>query len=187
MSDRGPPSERIYIAELNFELDGKRYKAKETAPNKKSAQKKTALDVVVRLYKEGKIAANVARPGVYVDPRRPFVSGMDPDPPAEIPEYDKMTPRERDEKCCEMKLEAISPETNFTNAVNLFVDHIEKSLKEISDVYLIAEKAKEENKGKKDEELRQICGIMKVAVLEWTARTSPSWYYFKSPFQTAIM
>jgi len=165
MSDRGPPSERIYIAELNFELDGKRYKAKETAPNKKSAQKKTALDIVVRLYKEGKIAANVARPGVYVDPRRPFVSGMDPDPPAEVPEYDKMSPRERDEKCCEMKLEAISPETNFTNAVNLFVDHIEKSLKEISDVYLIAEKAKEENKGKKDEELRQICGIMKVGAL----------------------
>ena len=64
-----------------------------------------------------------------------------------------------------MKLEAISPETNFTNAVNLFVDHIEKSLKEISDVYLIAEKAKEENKGKKDEELRQICGIMKVILI----------------------
>ena len=56
MSDRGPPSERIYVAELNFELDGKRYKAKETAPNKKSAQKKAALDIVVRLYKENKIS-----------------------------------------------------------------------------------------------------------------------------------
>ena len=70
MSDRGPPSERIYIAELNFELDGKRYKAKETAPNKKSAQKKTALDIVVRLYKEGKISGELEPIGRHLAFRR---------------------------------------------------------------------------------------------------------------------
>ena len=36
---------------------------------------KVALDVVVRLYKEGKISANILIPGVYHDPRRPFISG----------------------------------------------------------------------------------------------------------------
>ena len=70
MSEKGPPSERIYLAELSFELDGKRYKAKDSAANKKSAQKKVALDIVVRLFKEKKISANIVHPGQYVDPRR---------------------------------------------------------------------------------------------------------------------
>ena len=69
-SEKGPPSERIYLAELSFELDGKRYKAKDSAANKKSAQKKVALDIVVRLFKEKKISANIVHPGQYVDPRR---------------------------------------------------------------------------------------------------------------------
>ena len=40
MSEHGPASTRTYVAELNFELEGKRYKGKDSALNKKSAQKK---------------------------------------------------------------------------------------------------------------------------------------------------
>ena len=167
MTEKGTPSDRIYIASLNFELDGKRYKASDSAPNKKSAQKKVALDIVVRLYKEKKIAANIIIPGMYVDPRRPFISGLDPPPPApyETLDIEKMSPRERDEKCCRMKLDSITPEQNYINAINLFVDHVEKSLKEISDKMLTEEKAKECNKGKPDDQLRNLCGMMRVGAL----------------------
>ena len=55
--------------------------------------------------------------------------GINPEPPKKEVDIEKMSQRERDEKCCEMKLEAISPDVNFINSVNLFMDHIEKSLK----------------------------------------------------------
>ena len=76
-----------------------------------------------------------------------------------------MSQRDKDEKCCTMKLDAIQPEKNFVNAVNLFMDHIEKSLKEISDIFLNQEKAKEENKNVPNESLRQLCGIMRIGTL----------------------
>lgn len=53
MEDLGMPSDRVYVAKLDFELDGKRYACTERAANKKSAQKKCALDIVARLYRKG--------------------------------------------------------------------------------------------------------------------------------------
>merc|ERR1712130_841131 len=57
---------------------------------------------------------------------------------------EKMNDRERDEYACKVKLESITPDINFTNAVTLFMDHVEKSLKEISDQMLKAEVEKPE-------------------------------------------
>lgn len=113
------------------------------------------------------------QPGQYVDPRRPFINGVDP-PQKQKNEkpIDKMNHRERDEYACKVKLETITPDANFVNAVTLFMDHIEKSLKEISDEFLKTEMEKEEisnslktGKVKSVEELRDICGVMKVGAL----------------------
>lgn len=71
-----------------------------------------------------------------------------------------------------VKLETISPDINFQNAATLFMDHIEKSLKDISDDLLKIEMAKDQNKHafttgkiKSKEELREVCGVMKVGAL----------------------
>ena len=62
-------------------------------------------------------------------------------------------------------MDAITPQHNFINAINIFVDHVEKSLKEISDALLAEERGKESNQGKPDDQLRNLCGMMRVGSL----------------------
>ena len=86
---------------MEFELDGKKYKGKESAANKKSAQKKCALDICCKLYQDGKVGANTTQPGQFIDPRRPFINTVDP-PQKKSNEksVEKMSERERDEYAC---------------------------------------------------------------------------------------
>ena len=52
MLEIGFPPDRVYQAELQFEIEGKRYYSFYECDNKKMTQKKTAFDIVVKLYKE---------------------------------------------------------------------------------------------------------------------------------------
>ena len=52
---------RTKKAELQFEIEGKRYYSFYECDNKKMTQKKTAFDIVVKLYKDKKIEPNTGR------------------------------------------------------------------------------------------------------------------------------
>jgi hypothetical protein len=173
MEEKGMPSHRIYIAKLDFTIDGKQYAYADSAANKKAAQKKTALELCMRLFKDGKIGANIAGPGIWINPRR--AAAMNNDPPEKLKPpkpINKMDKRERDEYACKVKLESIMPVSNFQTATSLFMDHIQKTLKEVSDRFLQEERDNPDNQAKLKsgeiksiEALREILGVMQVGAL----------------------
>lgn len=56
--ESGGPFNKQFVCSTEIEIDGERYTASATAPNKKSAQKKCALSMVIQLYKAGHIPGN---------------------------------------------------------------------------------------------------------------------------------
>ena len=111
--------------------------------------------------------------GIWINPRRAAAINNDPPeklkPPKPIKNMDK---RERDEYACKVKLESIMPINNFNTATSLFMDHIQKTLKEVSDRFLQEERDNPDTQTKLKsgeiksvEALREILGVMQVGAL----------------------
>jgi len=57
----GGPFNKKFQCSCEIEIDSKEFKAEAQASNKKSAQKKCALDMVIQLYRAGLIPGRVAK------------------------------------------------------------------------------------------------------------------------------
>lgn len=164
MLEIGFPPDRVYQAQLEFEIDGKRYHSFYECDNKKMTQKKTAFDIVVKLYHDNKIEPNTGRRNWGDGPSGNVLGGaMQPTHPPYL--NPNCTPRERDEFYVKGKLDTITPHPNYANTVNSTLIMIEERLKAISDEMFEAQRVLPGRAELPDDDNRELMGVMRVGAL----------------------
>jgi len=164
MLEIGFPPDRVYQAQLEFEIDGKRYHSFYECDNKKMTQKKTAFDIVVKLYHDNKIEPNTGRRNWGDGPSGNVLGGaMQPTHPPYL--NPNCTPRERDEFFVKSKLDTITPHPNYANTVNSTLIMIEERLKAISDEMFEAQRVLPGRAELPDDDNRELMGVMRVGAL----------------------
>ena len=131
-------------------------------------QKKTAFDIVVQLFHDGKVEPNTGRRNWGDGPSGNILGGFPFGYPGQVtmPPHGMIGPRERDEFCVKTKLSNITPNPNFANVVNSTLMMLEKHMKDISDEMLEERKTHESNKDKSDDELRELLGIKQYFMIQ---------------------